>query len=597
VAREKGFSVGNVEYDKSSRTYAISIGIRIEDAAGDFAGVMKAVMDTKGIVREAEMAAKKYATTRVQVLTRDGRLIYSTQAFQFLEDLSRTPFFEKMRDANGSFMVDTGGKEILYSYARSQGYRGFQGLAWILVVGHDVQEVLAPALFLRNRIVMVSLVLVLLAILIAIFMSRSITGPIANLARGAREIGQGHLDYRIPVAGRDEIGLLAASFNEMAGLRKREEETLRASEERFRSFFNTAAIGMVMGDTDGRFVQVNGAFCEIVGYDEKALIGRPFQSLVHPQDLKEELPHLTRLLEGEISQYHREERLIHREGCEVWVNVSVSLVRDKDGRPVNLIAGVENITELRQHRAHLEQMVEDRTVELTRSNQELQQFAYVASHDLQEPLRKVQAFGGRFAALYEDQVDEKGRDYLARMQGAGRRMGTMIQDLLSLSRVTTQGKNFVPVDLKIEAQKVLSDLEVAIDECGGLFEIGDLPTIEGDPSQIHQLLLNLFSNAVKYRKPGKSPLLRIYPIMGESLKGPLCHIHVEDDGIGFEEKYTDRIFESFQRLHGRSKYEGTGMGLAICRKIAERHGGSITARSAPGQGATFIVTLPVRIVD
>lgn len=327
------------------------------------------------------------------------------------------------------------------------------------------------------------------------------------------------------------------------------------------------------------------------------MIGRPFQSLVHPQDLKEELPHLTRLLEGEISQYHREERLIHREGCEVWVNVSVSLVRDKDGRPVNLIAGVENITELRQHRAHLEQMVEDRTVELTRSNQELQQFAYVASHDLQEPLRKVQAFGGRFAALYEDQVDEKGRDYLARMQGAGRRMGTMIQDLLSLSRVTTQGKNFVPVDLKIEAQKVLSDLEVAIDECGGLFEIGDLPTIEGDPSQIHQLLLNLFSNAVKYRKPGKSPLLRIYPIMGESLKGPLCHIHVEDDGIGFEEKYTDRIFEPFQRLHGRSKYEGTGMGLAICRKIAERHGGSITARSAPGQGATFIVTLPVRIVD
>ena len=173
----------------------------------------------------------------------------------------------------------------------------------------------------------------------------------------------------------------------------------------------------------------------------------------------------------------------------------------------------------------------------------------------------------------------------------------MIEDLLSLSRVTTQGKNFVPVNLMEEAQQVLSDLEVAIDECGGLFELGDLPAIEGDAAQIHQLLLNLISNAFKYRKPGVSPLVRIYADTMESEGtegGALCRIHVEDNGIGFEEKYADRIFQPFQRLHGRSEYEGTGMGLAICRKIAERHDGSISARSVPGQGATFIVTLPVR---
>ncbi len=597
VARESGFSVGNVAYDESSRTYAISLGIRIVDATGDFAGVMKAVVDTKGIVREAEMATKKYETTRVQVITEDGRLIYSTKAFQFLEDLSGTGFFKKIRRENGTFLGDSEGKKILYSYARSQGYRGFQGLGWILVVGHDVQEVLAPAFSLRNRILVVSLFLIAVAILIVLFMSRSITKPIAELIRGAGEIGQGRLDYRIPVAGRDEMAQLAAAFNEMAAQRKREETALRESEERFRGFFNTAAIGMVMGDTDGCFVQVNGAFCEIVGYDEKTLIGKPFQSLVHPLDLEEELLQLARLLKGEIPHYHREERLIHKQGHEVWVKVSVSLVRDKEGRPVNLIAGIENITELRQHRVHLEQMVEDRTAKLMRSNQELEQFAYVASHDLQEPLRKVQAFGDRFVARYGDQVDEKGRDYLARMQGAGRRMATMIQDLLSLSRVTTQGETFVPVDLSREIQKVLSDLEVAIDECGGLFEIGDLPVIEADPSQIRQLMQNLLSNAFKYRRPEVTPLVKIYAVMDASEKGALCRIHVEDNGIGFEEKYAERIFQPFQRLHGRSEYPGTGIGLTVCRKIVERHGGSIAVKSEPGRGSTFIVTLPVGIDD
>ena len=173
----------------------------------------------------------------------------------------------------------------------------------------------------------------------------------------------------------------------------------------------------------------------------------------------------------------------------------------------------------------------------------------MASHDLQEPLRKVQAFGDRFVARYGDKVDERGRDYLARMQGAGRRMGTMIQDLLSLSRVTTKGSAFVPVDLTAEVQQVLSDLEVGIDECGGLFEIGELPIVEADPSQIRQLMQNLLSNAFKYRKEGEPPLVRIYAVMSES-DGPegekLCRIHVEDNGIGFEQAYADRIFEPFQ---------------------------------------------------
>ncbi|MFQ6099967.1 MAG: GAF domain-containing protein [Anaerolineae bacterium] len=253
--------------------------------------------------------------------------------------------------------------------------------------------------------------------------------------------------------------------------------------------------------------------------------------------------------------------------------------------------------------------LQERAEALARSNAELEQFAYVASHDLQEPLRKVRAFGDRFEAKYADMLDERGRDYLERMQGAASRMQEMINDLLTLSRVTTRAQPFVPVDLRQLADEAVSDLEIRIERSSGRVEIDELPTIEADPIQMRQLLGNLIGNALKFQRKGKSPVVKVYGKLldgqerhGEPAPGSematatdsaKCQIFVQDNGIGFDEKYLERIFQPFQRLHGRSEYEGSGMGLAICRKIAERHGGSITAQSTPGQGATFIVTLPV----
>ncbi|HEY9744174.1 MAG TPA: response regulator [Coleofasciculaceae cyanobacterium] len=241
--------------------------------------------------------------------------------------------------------------------------------------------------------------------------------------------------------------------------------------------------------------------------------------------------------------------------------------------------------------------------ELARSNAELQQFASIASHDLQEPLRKIQAFGDRLKTKCNEALTEQGRDYLDRMQNAAGRMQTLIDDLLMLSRITTKAQPFVPVDLAQVIQEVLSDLEVRIDETKGQVEVGRLPTIEADSLQMRQLLQNLIGNALKFHPKTEPPKVRIYSQLlndeeqqptGNSITPTHCQIVVEDNGIGFDEKYLDRIFNVFQRLQGRSEYEGTGMGLAICRKIAERHGGSLTAESTPGQGATFIVTLPIK---
>jgi signal transduction histidine kinase len=256
-----------------------------------------------------------------------------------------------------------------------------------------------------------------------------------------------------------------------------------------------------------------------------------------------------------------------------------------------------------EERKRVEEQLRDLAARLERSNRELQEFASVASHDLQEPLRKIQAFGDRLKAKSGAALGDEGRDSLERMQNAAERMRTLINDLLTFSRVTTQARPFVPVSLTTVAREVVSDLEGRIQQTGGTVQIDDLPTIEADPTQMRQLLQNLIGNGLKFHRPGIPPVIRLHgrtlaedgdPREGEPASPGLCRIVVEDNGIGFDEKYLDRIFNVFQRLHGRGEYEGTGMGLAICRKIVERHDGGITARSAPGRGATFLVTLPLK---
>jgi len=238
------------------------------------------------------------------------------------------------------------------------------------------------------------------------------------------------------------------------------------------------------------------------------------------------------------------------------------------------------------------------------SNRDLQEFVSIASHDLQEPLRKVAAFGGRLKSAYTAVLDEKGLDYLERMMNAAKRMQELINGLLTFSRVTTKAQPFVPVDLLRISKEVLTDLEVRIEQTGGHVEVGDLSTLEADPLQMRQLFQNLISNALKFHQKDKTPEVRISGTFVHNTENdPNTHmffdeetyqITVEDNGIGFDNKYTERIFGVFQRLHGRQEYEGTGIGLSVCKKIVERHGGTITAKGHPGQGSKFIVTLPAK---
>ena len=232
----------------------------------------------------------------------------------------------------------------------------------------------------------------------------------------------------------------------------------------------------------------------------------------------------------------------------------------------------------------------------------MQDFAYVASHDLQEPLRKIVVFGERLKEKCGESLAPESCDYLERMQKAAARMQTLINDLLTFSRVTSKARPFAPMNLGEIAREVVNDLEGRIEQVKGRVELGKLPVIEAEELQMRQLLQNLIGNALKFRKPEGTPVVKVeaqmiwYPAPQAEPGAPaqeLCQLTVSDNGIGFDEKYLDRIFNVFQRLHTRNEYEGTGMGLAIARKIALYHGGEITAKSKPGEGTTFIITLPV----
>lgn len=263
--------------------------------------------------------------------------------------------------------------------------------------------------------------------------------------------------------------------------------------------------------------------------------------------------------------------------------------------------------ELRGHRDRLGDLVRQRTAQLERSNRELEQFAYVASHDLQEPLRKIRAFGNLLASQCGEGLSEKGTDYVARMCSAAERMQSLIEDLLQLSRVSTRGRPFETVDLNKVMEVVLSDLAPRMAATNADVRVEPLPALDADPTQMHRLLQNLVVNGLKFHRQDVPPVVTVSSRTpqsvppGNAFTGKqaenLCEIVVQDNGIGFKAQYADRIFQVFQRLHGQTEYEGSGIGLALCRRIVERHHGIITAQGHPGQGATFIATLPLRQPD
>lgn len=379
------------------------------------------------------------------------------------------------------------------------------------------------------------------------------------------------------------------------------EEALEESEARKRAILESSLDPIITIDHRGVITEFNRAAEQVFGRKRTQVLGtKPCEILFPPSKTAGHQNRIDRYLtagEGSLLSKRTEVIAIRASGLPFEAELTMTINQER-GTPV-LTFFVRDISA----RKRAEEEQHRYAQELERSNRELEQFAYVASHDLQEPLRKIRTFGERLRARCGESLDEIGRECVLRMNNAAERMQTLINGLLTLSRVTTKGADFVTADLTRIAQEVLADLEAKIGETGGRVEVGRLPMIQADPLQMRQLLQNLVGNALKFHQEGQPPVVviegqRIRPgerlLSGEFAERDTCRITVRDNGIGFNEKYLDRIFDVFQRLHPRDTYEGTGIGLAICRKIVDRHGGVITARSKLGEGATFTIELPVR---
>ncbi len=359
-------------------------------------------------------------------------------------------------------------------------------------------------------------------------------------------------------------------------------QELQKLQRLYEMILNSAGEGICGFDVEGRATFVNPAVARATGLPLSELIGKTEAEIFGRQTL------------GNGQEPPRDgaaETIFYRKDGTCFPVEYIRTSINEFGRVVGSVLVFKDITE----RKRVEETLSQKAAELARSNAELEQFAFVASHDLQEPLRKIQAFGDRLRGKCDGLLPPEAQDYLDRMHSASTRMRNLINDLLTFSRAIRSTEPFAPVDLNVVTREVLGDLEVRIEKSGATVEVGQLPTIEADAMQMRQLLLNLIGNALKFQPAGAKPFVKITGRQLTASSGAeLCELAVQDNGIGFDEKYMDRIFAVFQRLHGRTEYEGTGVGLAVCRRITDRHSGTIVARSKPGQGATFIVTLPVK---
>lgn len=386
--------------------------------------------------------------------------------------------------------------------------------------------------------------------------------------------------------------LLTVLFNAHRTIIQQRARAIEDTQQNLRRILMTAAEGIYGVDGEGRCTFINRQACQMTGFSEDEVIGRSVHSLIHhsrsdgslfPQEECDLHGGRVASVEGRMEYYWT------KSGQSFPVEVSMSRVDANDPKSGAVITFRDVSQRLRDELA-----LRRYAQELKRSNAELQEFAYAASHDLQEPLRKIQTFGQRLSNKYAGELDESGELYIDRMVNSATRMRQLIDDLLSYSRVNTKSTAFLPVDLNTVVSEVLSDLEPRIQSLGATVRIEGLPAIEADPTQMQQLFLNLVSNALKFHRTGVKPSVSIDGSIEVGESGAVARIAVADNGIGFDPKHGERIFGMFERLHGRDEYEGTGVGLATCRKIAERHAGNLTAWGEPGAGAVFTLVLPIR---
>lgn len=381
-------------------------------------------------------------------------------------------------------------------------------------------------------------------------------------------------------------------------------EKVQKSEEQYKILTNSLPLMIFTLDLEGKITYSNRWFELYGGQPISRLNETGWECVVHPDDADSLAVLLKKDVTRGVSTVKCQARLKHHSGEYLWHQVSISPFKDEKGEPLYRIGYAVDVhaqkivevtmkdnIELKETQDRLREnqtMLERYIDELNRSNKELQQFAFVASHDLQEPVRKMMFYSDFLLNNIQEVNSEKGRRYLSTIHSASGRMRSLISDILTFSQISRETSNFGAIDLNVVVRDALQDLELIIEEKKALLHVDPLPVIEADSRMMRQLFENLISNSLKYSRPDLQPTVQI---LSEQKDG-FVEIRVVDNGIGFDQKYVSQMFVLFQRLNKREEYDGTGIGLAICKKIMEVHGGDINAHGIQGQGATFVLTFP-----
>jgi PAS domain S-box-containing protein len=365
----------------------------------------------------------------------------------------------------------------------------------------------------------------------------------------------------------------------------RDMETHLQDDARFRATFDQGAVGILHADLKGRVIRANRAFCAMLGYTEQELLTRTIRDITDPEDFAASHDYVKQLLSKKDASVfpQLEKRYVCKDGSTVWALVGASLVRDANEKPSYFITLVQDVSA----RKHAQEALETNNAELERSNRDLRQFTYAASHDLKTPLRAIGGFVGLLEAHYATQLSTQAADWIHRAAAGAKRLDKLIDDLQSYARLDSEAERFASIDCRAAIDEATELLQAAIAEADAEVSVGELPVVVGNRTQLVQLFQNLLGNAIKYRGE-HAPRIRV----AADLKDSEWVFSIADNGIGIDPKHHEQIFEVFRRLHTQDAFPGTGIGLAVCRRIVQRHGGRIWVESERGKGSTFLFTIP-----
>jgi len=442
----------------------------------------------------------------------------------------------------------------------------------------------------------------LAAVLLLIGLTMMLTSPLAVILNTMKDITKSrNLEKRVFIKTHDEIGQIADAFNTMtADLQQtttsidnlnREIAIRKQAQEKATTIIQTAHDGFWISDLKGRFIDVNDSYCKMIGYTRAELLAMSIPDIEAVETPEETAERIKKIVEQGHDLFETRHRC--KDGTLIDINASVKYFDEDGGQMVVFLRDVTEQKKTAEAMKRPNYELKEAVEKLGRANNELKDFVYIASHDLREPLRKISAFGELLSASLKDKLNDDDKENFGFMIDGAKRMQQMIDALLTYSRITTKGVDFEAVDLN-KVMKELCEVELAVkieETCAKMTVPGQLHTVNGDPAQVRQLMQNFIANGLKYQKKGTIPQITI---RSSAADNDMVRVEVADNGIGIKQEYFKNLFIMFRRLHSRQEYEGSGIGLAVCKKIVERHGGDIGVSSTYGEGSTFWFTMPAQ---